>query len=488
MTLLVVLLLGTMLPALAAIYWVRRSPISQERNARNEIVLLWFYFLAIVIVTRLVAGLLILSGSYLPAATYFYPIRIAGPNWQLLEGLPYLILCLLALFYLPQIAVYIRDKHLAHLLLWVFSAGLLLSFGAIHGGPVAGNIGISDSAEHLSDARLNATVWDVFATHTDRIMGRVSPPYRAPHSTSHPATSVVYWHLAARAISPLVFSLINVLLFAAVFPVIYWCLSRRFDNETAMQATLGCLVIPGLLIYGRSDDAVLYGLAGSAMALSLVAVSERRYELTAGAGLMAALGLNKSYAAIILLPAMSSFIAAVPLKKIWQHTYRIAPHVLIVLAIISLVVYSMWLATSFDLLKSFQVSVDYNRPTHILSVLRRGDYAAALSDRLMAWGDFLIFSGPLLLYLIVTLVRRWTPSPPSWQLRNVALTVLLCVLAVNSSGAGELARPWGSVYLLIAICWLPEFLQNHDRATRWWLIRTQFGWAIFLQTILNFVW
>lgn len=481
-------LIGSALLAPVTAYWASRLSARSASEPYTDAARFWLYFLTFVLGVRLVAGVMIVAGLNPQEVSYFYPIRIAWPNWNVLQGVPYVAFCLLVLAYLPKLSGFIERSRWRYFLLWGFAAALLVAFGAIHGGLIEGNIGVSNAAGHLNDARLNATVWDTLATHVDRIAGKISPPYEAPHSTSHPAFAIVYWQWLALPTSPFVFSIINVLLFSLSFPIILWALRRRFDLGVAMQGTLASLLIPGLLIYGRSDDAIYYALAGVMTVVLWVAVSESRFVLTAVSGLLAGIAMNMSYAAVILLPAAFSFNANVPLKQLPQYLRRVIPHIFVVLAVCAVMIYLVARLTEFNLLAAFKTSVEFNRATHLMAVLGRGLFADALNQRLMAWADFPIFAGPLLLYLCVRLAQGWSPNVLTWQLNNIALAVLLIVLAVNSSGAGELARPWGSIYLLAAIAWLPGFLQPFSEDTRWWLIRAQFGWAISLQTVLNFGW
>jgi len=197
------------------------------------------------------------------AVDKFYPIRIAHPNYGVLDGLPYLAVCGAAVYLLPRIGQQVASSAWRYAMLWGFSVVILLSFGGIHGGFVGGNLGIASSVHHLHDASINATVAETFATHTDRVAGLIEPGYQAPHSTSHPAASVVYWQLLIGSASPLGLSVVNVCIFALGLPVMLWALRRRFDDVTALQGALACLLVPALLVYGRSDDAVFYALVAT---------------------------------------------------------------------------------------------------------------------------------------------------------------------------------------------------------------------------------
>lgn len=457
-----------------------------DQLVKNRFVVVWLCLLSFVLVERGIAGVLLLAGTNVESSLFF-PIRIAGPNWAIVRGLPYLGLCACVLAFLPSVGSKIAESRGRYFLIFGFAAALSLAFGAIHGG-FAGNIGVADSPDHWHDANLNASAWDTMATHVDRIAGKIGPPYLAPHSLSHPAPAVVYWQILGHYLPLLGLSVVNVLLYSLTFPALFWALRRRVDPKLAIQVTLGCMLVPGLLIYGRSDDAVYYGIAGAALAIFSVALAERRFGLTAAAGALVAAGANVSYAAVVLMPAMLSFTADIPLPQTWHHLRRILPHALIMIVIVFSVIVLVDNIFGFDLWASFRASVYYNRATHITSLLDRGAYGKALSDRLMAWGDFPLFAGPVLLFAVVERVRSIVSNHANFRLNDLALAVLLLVLATNSSGAGEIARPWGSIYLLAAFSFLPNLMQTYSENMRWWLLRAQFIWALLLQACLNFIW
>lgn len=449
----------------------------------------WLNFLFSVSLLRVLAGLLLmLTGIEIFGINNFYPIRIAYPNYGLIQGLPYLLVCLVVLSQIIRIGEFISSNRMQYLLLWIFSILLLISFGAIHGGFISGNIGIANSSEHLADVSLNATVSDIIATHTDRILGLIAPAYQAPHSASHPVGSLMYWHILSNSLTPIMFSIINVLVFSLAFPVMYWALRRRYDAVTAMQSVLACLFIPAMLVYGRADDAVYYAFAAIIIALVSVAIHERRYALTVGVGALFVGAMNFSYAAIVLLPAMFSFSANTQLAKIPQYLIRVIPHIMIVLVILAIALYFEDLQFGYNWLEAFRASVGHNQASNIVAMLGNGHYERVINDRVMAFYDFLIFAGPLLLYLFVHLIKNINSSFGTWKINSFALFVLMSVLLINSNGPGEVSRAWGSLFLLIGFCWLPEFLSQMSKESRWWLIRTQLVWALMLQTLLNFGW
>lgn len=449
----------------------------------------WLYFILSILGLRVLIGfLLMVTGAKLFGVDKFYPIRIAYPNYDLLQGIPYLLACLAVLLRLGRIRDFIIESRWKYILLWVFAVVLLLSFGGIHGGLISGNVGIANSSEHLADATLNKTVAEVFANHTDRVAGRIKPSYQAPHSTSHPAGSIAYWQILVNNTTPFVFSVINVLVFAFAFPVMYWALRRRYDNATAFQGVMACLFIPAVLIYGRSDDAVYYFFACVIISLVSIALHEYRYGLTFGAAGVLVGAMNFSYASVVLLPAALSFNTNTSLAQVWRYLGRATPHVLIFVGIVwAALVMEMW-ATSYNWLDAFSASVHYNHGSTIVSMLKNGNYARVINDRVMAIYDFLIFAGPLFLYLFVQLVRNCSQHIGAWQFKNISLVLLLCALAINSNGPGEVSRPWGSLFLIIGFFWLPEFLRQENEKTRWLLIRAQFAWALILQAPLNFGW
>jgi hypothetical protein len=346
----------------------------------------------------------------------------------------------------------------------------------------------AETVHHLHDASINATVAETFATHTDRVAGLIEPGYQAPHSTSHPAASVVYWQLLIGSASPLGLSVVNVCIFALGLPVMLWALRRWFDDVTALQGALACLLVPALLVYGRSDDAVFYALVAMTMAVSWVALDEGRYALSAAAGCLLALAASLSYGAVVLLPAMYSFNTDVRTGQLWGYLRRALPHAAVVVAVVALAVVGQAWLTGFHLLDGFLASVQKSSGTTMVAILSRGDYARALNERVMAISDFLIFAGPVLLYVLIGLARNMNRNVAGWRLRNLALAMLLGALAVHSNGPGEVSRPWGGLFVFLAFAFLAEFLAEQKHETRWWLLRLQFCWALALQVPLHFSW
>lgn len=455
----------------------------------ESIIRYWLYFLIYIVVLRAAVGIwFLLSNSELYGIAKFYPIRIAYPNYEILWGIPFVILCVGILVKLPQIANYIENHSKKYLLVWLFSSFVLLSFGAIHGGPITGNIGISNSVEHIFDTEITQSVAETFATHTDRIKGDIEPGYQAPHSMSHPAAAVAYWQVLRNNTNAFIFSAINVLLFALAFPLIYWALKRRIDETSAMQITLACLLIPSFLIYGRSDDAVYYAMAAAMMLFTYIAVQEKKYHFAIAAGFALAIGINYSYAALIMLPAMFAFNTDIRFFQLWEYIKKIIPHVIIIILVLIASISFITATTGFNLTDGFRASVDHNKSSNIVALLEAGRYARVINDRVMASSDFLLFGGPLFLYMFVRWIQNRSWDIKNWKIKNIALTVLLMTLVINSNGPGEVSRPWGALFMLVAICWFTEFFQKESSENRWALIRVQFAWALILQTPLHFVW
>lgn len=449
----------------------------------------WLYFLLSILCLRLSIGILSVCTNFEFAGVgKYYPIRIAGLNYGLLQGLPYLLFCILLFKFIKNTQNVFLKIPLRLFILWVFSSIFLLSFGGIHGGLIAGNAWMAIAPEHLADANLNKTLSDVFLTHTDRVLGLIKPSYLAPHSTSHPAGSVAYWQAMTHLTNPFMFSFFNVLFFSLAFSVICWSLRRSFDDKIALQSVVACLFIPALLIYGRSDDVLYYALAAMIGSLLMVAINENKYLLTFFAGILFVCAMNLTYASVILLPAIFSFNANIRLVEIMQYIRRIIPHLLILIAIIFFSVRLEIQMMGFNWIEAFRASVQYNQGSNIFSLFAHKAYAEGINDRFMAVFDFLIFGGPLFLYLFISLIKNKGKNITVWKIKNIALVVLFCILAINSNGPGEISRPWGSLFLLIGMFWLPEFLNKKKEEPRWLLIQTQFVWSLLLQTFLNFGW
>lgn len=487
--LLPILLIGSGL-AIPILYFIFSyvNKIYTTKDCAN-VITYWFYFLISVLAIRIIAGLvLLLTNIDLPGIGKFYPIRIAYPNYDLLKGTLFILICLIFFSHINKIRVVITQSKLKYPLIWIFSVILLLCFGGIHGGLSTGNAWMASSMDHIADANLNNTISDLFATHVNRIMGLITPNYQAPHSLSHPAASLAYWQLMLRYTTPFIFSVINVMLFSLAFPTMCWSLRKFTDDATAISGTLLCLIIPALLIYGRSDDAVYYAFASIIFSLLSVAIKDKNYLLTILASIFFIVAINISYAAIVLLPAVFSLNAAIQFNKIMQYIRQVIPHLLILLCILILSLFMEKGFFHYNWLAGFMASVNHNQGTNILSMIKRGLYVRAISDRIMVFYDFLIFSGPAFLYLFITLIKNKNKAFTKWQLKNISLVILLLILAINSNGPGEVARPWGSLFILIGFSWFPELINNNSALTSRFLLGAQFAWALILQIFLNFSW
>lgn len=455
----------------------------------TNVIAYWLYFLLSVLAIRIIAGLVLsLTNIDLPGIAKFYPIRIAYPNYDLLKGAPYVLICLIILARFNKIQVVITQSKLKYLLIWIFSVILLLCFGGIHGGLITGNAWMATAMDHITDAHLNNTVSDLFATHVNRIMGLMKPNYQAPHSLSHPAASLAYWQWMLHYTTPFFFSVINVMLFSLALPTMYWALRRFTDDATAIPSTLLCLIIPALLIYGRSDDAVYYAFASITFSLLSVAIKEKNYLLTILASILFVVAMNLSYAAIVLLPILFTFNAAIQLNQIMQYIRQVIPHLLILFFILIIALLMEQQFFHYNWLAGFMASVHHNQGSNILSMIKRGLYIRAISDRIMVFYDFLIFAGPFFLYLFITLIKNKKKIFTNWQVKNIALVILLLILAINSNGPGEVARPWGSLFILIGFSWFPELINKNSALTSRFFMGIQFSWALVLQVFLNFSW
>ena len=469
-----------------ALKYIKRCDFSKpQRDTLGN----WIFFLIVIVALRALVGMyLIINNSELYGVSAFYPIRIAHPNYNFLKGVVYLLPFGLIVCFLPKISSMVFKGKFKTLKIWLSSVIVLLMFGAIHGGMVEGNIGISNSESHLFDARINPNLKETFETHTDRIAKKIEPYYQAPHSMSHPATAVVYWQVLRENTNAFVFSAINVCLFSFAFPLIYWALQRRQETTLAAQVTLFCMFIPSYLVYGRSDDAVFYAIAASTMVFTCISIKEKNYQYSALAAFTLAVGLHYSYAALVLFPAVLSFNSEIKLKELWSYLKTILiPSILLALfTLLFLTVYST--ATNFNLIEAFSASVNHNSGSNIFSFLDQGKYERILNDRFMAFSDFLIFGGPVFFFLFYGSCKGFNLKFREWKLKNVALSVLLLVLFVNSNGPGEVARPWGMLFVLIALIWVKDLFERESELYVWWAIRLQLIWGLFLQTFLHFSW
>lgn len=484
-----ILLISTLVIALPIIQWLKGTYLRDMNPTEVLVVKNWLLFILVILFLRALVGTLFMVGGFSHwSIQTFYPVRIAYPNYGILGGLPYLIIGIGIFSYLRSIAVFLSSSRSRYVLLWAFSAVLSIIYGGIHGGLLAGNIGVAGGLDHIHDASLNATIAETFLTHSDRVAGLIEPGYKAAHTLSHPAGSLAYWQFMTRAASPVVFSLANVVIMSFAFPVMYWALRRHHPDKDAIQVVIGCMVTPAILVYGRSDDAVYYAFAAMIMAISYISILERRYLLTLATGVLLAVAMNISYASFILLPALMSFNASEQLKKIWTHLRLVAPHALLIAAAAIIVIGVTQKYFGYMYLDSFLASVAHNAGSNIVHMLRAGRYWIIVNDRVMAICDFLLFGGPLLLYMLYQLFKGADWNIGGWLIRNTALSVLMLVLMINSNGPGEVSRPWGSVYLIIGFVWFAHVLKHDDEKTRWRMIQAQFLWALVLQTTLNFGW
>src|SRR3990172_222836 len=484
-----ILLISTLVIALPLIQWMRGSALRDMNPTEARVIKNWLIFMIAILFLRAVVGTIFIVGGVSHwSIQKFYPIRIAYPNYGILGGLPYVVIGFIILAYLPSICHFISSNRSRYVLLWAFSVVLSITFGGIHGGLVTGNIGVAGGLDHIHDASLNTTIAETFSTHTDRITGHLEPGYKAPHTLSHPAGSLAYWQLMTHATSPIVFSLINVFILSLAFPVVYWALRRHHPDKDTIQVIIGCMVTPAILVYGRSDDAVSYAFAAVIMSISYISIMEKRYLLTLGTGVLLAVAINLSYAAFILLPALITFSTKEQLKKLWTHIRLVTPHALIITAAVIIVIGITQEVLGYSYLDAFLASVNHNSGSNIVHMLGDGRYWVILNDRIMAICDFLLFGGPLFLYLFYKLLKGADWNIGRWHIRNIALAVLMLVLTINSNGPGEVSRPWGSIYLIVGLMWFTELLKHEDDDTRWWIIRAQLLWALALQTTLNFSW
>lgn len=482
-------LISTLLIAPLLLKWLRVPARSLINQTEDLIIRKWIIFLIIIIFIRAMVGAIFMGGDFSHwSVQKFYPIRIAYPNYGILSGLPYVAIGFVILYYLRSICNLISLNRSRYFLLWAFSVVLSLVYGAIHGGLVVGNIGVSAVLETVHDATLNATMEDVFSTHIDRITGRLEPPFKAVHTISHPAGSLAYWQFMTNAVSPIFFSIFNVFILSLAFPVMYWALRRRHSDKDAIQVVICCMVTPAILVYGRSDDAVYYAFAASILAISYISIAESRYLLTLGVGVLLALAMNISYASFILLPALLSINTSERLNKIWLHMRVVAPHAIIMTAAVIIMIGVMQYYYNYNYFDVFLAAARHNARSNIVNMLREGSYWEIVNSRIMTVSDILLFGGPLFLYLFYKLLKNVDLKFSGWRIKNIALTVLMSVLMINSNGPGEISRPWGSIYLMIGFVWY-VFIFNHEtEKTRWWIIRIQLFWALMLQTLLNFGW
>jgi len=442
------------------------------------------------LVIRGVIGALASTGDHnLWAVGKFYPFRIAGVNFGLIGGWPYLLACIFIALKFEKIYRWIVASKWPTLSVWAFSLCLLLLFGGIQGGFLKGITGIASSPNHHQDIELADTNLDYFASHVDRTLGQVEPSYRASHSRTHPPFILLYWKLLLSASSPFFFSLCNAILFSFTFPIILWALQRQLPQEVAVGLTLTVLTVPGLLIYGvGSDDALYYLLWSVIMSLAMVGLSEGRFLYIFLATIALLLSVNFTYASIVVLPAMFSFNTRSKLTDLFRYLGSIGHYLLAAagLLVVGLLVEKS--LTGFSFVEGFMAVQTVQKPFTFLSLLARGEIVRAISDRIMVVCEPLLLAGPAFLYLLVRMVRSIRLDIKTWSLAGFSLAVLGIFIAINTPGAGETARGWGGLYILFLFACLPMLAESWHRDDFLKLLKLSLGWGLLLQAFITFIW
>jgi len=485
-----VLLTGSACLVPALLYAGRRAAPAERSDQKARLIRAWMIVIIVTLAARTLVGLLILAGVRLWAANAFYPFRIASPNYGALRGLPFAAAMIAVAVLIPRGFAWLSQARLKAVFLWAIAFAVSILSGAIHGGLIAGNLGIATEAARRHDAAINPGLATLFATHVERILGNVGPPYAAPHSLSHPAGSIAYWQLTQKVLPPLGFSMLNAAIFALTFPLLYRTLVKRgSDDRAALGLTLIALFTPGLLIYGRSDDAIFYFLAFAALAAFVIAVERRSALMSAIAGAASVIAANLSYA-FVVLPAIAfsfPFRTKVSLSSLAQHVRRILPWSLVVLAILVPGLFLEARLFAFNYWEGFRASASSAHAYTFFAILLSGDYVRAFDDRAMTILDFLLLGGPAFLLVYIQLARELRRTS-EWPLAPIACFVLFAAIIVQMASAGETARDWGMLFPIMGLCFFPDALRALETQELLWLARFQLTWSLLLLIPIDFGW
>ena len=486
-----ILLIGSAMLIPALVYAGRFGSALTRTALQRSALRAWLVLLITVLVVRALMGVLLASiggTAHLWAVNEFWPFRIAYPNYGILAGLPFGAVLLVGAIYVDKIYGFVSSRRARFFLLWTVAFVFSVSFGAVHGGLIDGNLGVAVGADHLRDAAINPTLTALFKTHTARILGELLPSYEAPHSVSHPAGAIAYWQAVARGLPPLAFSLLNAAIFSLTFSIINSAIWRQSSPGSVHPATFVTMFAPAMLIYGRSDDAVYYFLALLSVALTAVAFQARKYALSGIAGGVAGIAANFSYASVTLLPSMVTLTVDETIGDLRRYVRHTWIHAAIVGVVICAFLTIEWRALGFNYLSGFLASARRANDLTLAAILASGQIVRAFDDRAMTILDFVLLGGPAFVVVYIAVFRGFLSPPRDWPIRNVALVILFAAIVIEMASAGETARDWGSLFPIMGLCLLPSALSGATESDWVWMMRAQLIWALLLQVPINFGW
>jgi hypothetical protein len=487
------LLLAT-LPLVVGVWWIERQmPIYGSPHSSSapyyELHHSIFVLLMLVALARAFVGIAVYGFDVnLWYVQFLFPIRFGGINWGLPYGIPFLIACLAVLWKLDFVVRWLEAKQRTGLYLFLFALLFGWAFGAIQGGP-SGLTSFFHSPNHIHDAILfEPTIADILA-HDARRYIENDPHYLASHFKTHPPFLLAIWSIFEAHVSMEALALLCTLLFAATFCACYAAIKDDFGKATALRGALLFLFTPALLIYGvGGDDVITYALWTWTLCLAHLGIRRENGALFAAgiATLIAAMSVQ--YASIVLLPAMFALPSGVSVREtpffVWRFKYWIAASI----ACVILFWVCIYFASGFNYLGDFRAYFDWYHDYSFAAMIESGRYVFALGSRLIHIFDFLLLAGPAIFLAIYVTLRKVRWRPLDWDLAHLAVAVLAAYVTIRSDGAGETARGWGGLYVVMLFGFLARFFSQCSHEMQQCLMRYTICWGLALQVPINFTW
>lgn len=430
-----------------------------------------------------------LFGADLWYVSFLFPVRVGGPNWGLLRGLPYVIPSLLVLWRLKFVLDWIGGRRNRGVYVFLFALFFGVSFGAIQGGLQYGLTAFFHAPDHVHDAELfNGTIAD-FLAHDDRRHVDHEPHYLAAHFATHPPFVLALWSFFLHKLSLDWFSFFCVTVFSGMFATVYLGFRKEFGAAEAVYIVVLFLFTPALLIYGvGGDDVVSYALWVLTLCLANLGLRRQSPGIFALSLLALVAAMAMQYSSIVLLPAMFALACDADMRRLPSYIWTVKYWILSSVAFVAFFWSTVRYATGFDYLGDISLFFIWYRDHIALVKLAQGQYADVLASRLMDICDFLLLGGPAIVFPIYKRLSAARWSPAQWKVRDVALVVLFVYVIFQAPGEGETARAWGGLYAVLLFGLTAEFYARYSLEIQRRIMRYSLGWALALQIPINFVW
>jgi hypothetical protein len=449
-----------------------------------------FLLLGLVAASRAFVGLAkYWFGKNLWYVSFLYPIRVGGINWGLLQGLPYVIPCLLVLWRLDLVLDWIGRRRNAGGYLFLFALLFGMSFGAIQGGLQYGLTDFFYSPTHIHDAELFNWTFADLLSHDYRRYSEHEPHYLATHFRTHPPFVLAIWSFFFHKLSMDWFSVFCTLIFAGMIYCVYRGFRKEFGKEEALTLAVLFLFTPALLIYGiGGDDVISYALWTVTLCFAYSGIRRESFFLFGVALVALVLAMAVQYSSILLLPAMFALPAEATLPELPQYIWRFKYWILASASVVVMAWGAVYYASGFNYVSDVRDIFVWYRQYNFSYKIAHGEYAYAIGSRLMNIFDFLLLGGPVVVFAICKKVSavRWRPA--QWMVRDVALTILFIYVIFQSMGDGETARGWGGLYAVLLFGMIARFFSQYSLDVQRRIMRYQLGWALALQIPINFGW